>query len=221
MNQLKLTILGVLAFTAAASDALAFGPPGPPPGFPMGGGLPAPPMGGSLPAPPMSAGLPNLPTGGLPSFPTGGGSLLSGAPTPPNGSGPGNVAPGPAVDLASGNAFSGPLNSGNLAINGGPVNSGNLTGNYGTFNNANVNVLRDAGGYSGRGSFGGAYDRGNYGRGAYFWGGYAAASGAAAASSDRMTNNNYYTYPSYCRTYWDPYNRRYYTSSGECTYGTQ
>jgi hypothetical protein len=43
MKHLKLTFVGLLAPTAAAPDAFAFGPPGPPP---MGGGLPAPPMGG-------------------------------------------------------------------------------------------------------------------------------------------------------------------------------
>ena len=43
MKHLKLTFVGLLALTAAAPDAFAFGPPGP---TPMGGGLPAPPMGG-------------------------------------------------------------------------------------------------------------------------------------------------------------------------------
>ena len=48
MKHLKLTFVGLLAVAAAAPDAFAFGPPGPPP---IGGGLPAPPMGGGLPAP--------------------------------------------------------------------------------------------------------------------------------------------------------------------------
>jgi hypothetical protein len=44
MKHLKLTFVGLLALTSAASDAFAFGPPGPPMGGPpMGGGLP---MGG-------------------------------------------------------------------------------------------------------------------------------------------------------------------------------
>ena len=43
MKHLKLTFVGLLALPAAAPDAFAFGPPGPPP---MGGGLPALPMGG-------------------------------------------------------------------------------------------------------------------------------------------------------------------------------
>ena len=42
MKHLKLTVLGLLALTTAASDAFAFGPPGPPPHLPMGGGLPRP-----------------------------------------------------------------------------------------------------------------------------------------------------------------------------------
>ena len=47
MKHLKSTFVGVLALTAAASDAFAQG-------------LPPPPMGGSLPAPPMGGGLPGL-----------------------------------------------------------------------------------------------------------------------------------------------------------------
>ena len=43
MKHLKLTFVGRLALTAAAPDAFAFDPPGPPP---MGGGVPTPPMGG-------------------------------------------------------------------------------------------------------------------------------------------------------------------------------
>ena len=43
MKHLKLTFVGLLALTAAAPDAFAFGPPGPPR---CGGSLPAPPMGG-------------------------------------------------------------------------------------------------------------------------------------------------------------------------------
>ena len=43
MKHLKLTFVGLLALTAAASDAFAQGPPGPPPGGPPMGG---PPMGG-------------------------------------------------------------------------------------------------------------------------------------------------------------------------------
>jgi hypothetical protein len=45
MKHLKLTVVGLLALTTAASDAFAFGPPGPP----MGGGLPHLPMGGGGP----------------------------------------------------------------------------------------------------------------------------------------------------------------------------
>jgi hypothetical protein len=41
MKHLKLTFVGLLALTAAAPDAFAFGPPPP-----TGGGLPAPPRGG-------------------------------------------------------------------------------------------------------------------------------------------------------------------------------
>jgi hypothetical protein len=47
MEHLKLTFVGRLALTAAASHAFAQGPPPPP----IGGGLTAPPMGGGLPGP--------------------------------------------------------------------------------------------------------------------------------------------------------------------------
>ena len=90
MKHLKLTFVGLLALTSAASDAFAFGPPGPPIGGPpMGGGLPRPPMGGGLPAPPMGGGVPR---------PSLGGKI---------------VAPGPAGNL-SGNVAAGPSNSGNV-----------------------------------------------------------------------------------------------------------
>ena len=55
MKHLKLTFVGLLALTAAASDAFAFGPPGPAAGRPADGW---PPMGG---LPPMGGGLPELP----------------------------------------------------------------------------------------------------------------------------------------------------------------
>ena len=73
MNHLKSTFVGLLALTAASSDAFAFGPPGPPPGGPpMGGGLPGLPMGGGLAGFP-GGGPPGLPGGGLPGLPGGGG----------------------------------------------------------------------------------------------------------------------------------------------------
>jgi hypothetical protein len=56
MKHLKLTVVGLLALASAASDAFAFGPPGPPMGGP-----PHLPMGG---APPFGGGLPRLPMGG-------------------------------------------------------------------------------------------------------------------------------------------------------------
>ena len=62
MKYLKSTFVGLLALTAASSNAFAFGPPGPPAGGPPAGG---PPMGG----PPMGGGLPG---GGPPGFPGGG-----------------------------------------------------------------------------------------------------------------------------------------------------
>jgi hypothetical protein len=61
MKHLKLTVVGLLALTTAASGAFAFGPP---PHPPMGGGLPRFPMGGGLPHLPMGGGLPHLPMGG-------------------------------------------------------------------------------------------------------------------------------------------------------------
>src|ERR1700730_4731383 len=78
MRHLKLTVVGLLALTAAAPDAFAFGPPGPPPGGPPMGG---PPMGGGgrgLPGGgPVAGGVPGLPgggpmAGGLPGLPGGG-----------------------------------------------------------------------------------------------------------------------------------------------------
>jgi hypothetical protein len=109
MKHVKSTFVGLLVLTAAASDAFAFGPPGPPPGGPPMGG---PPMGGGLPGggppglpggglaglpgggPPglPGGGLPGLPGGGLPSLPGGGLPGLPGGgspPSPPVGGGPG------------------------------------------------------------------------------------------------------------------------------------
>ena len=59
MKHLKLTVVGLVALTAAAPSAFAFGPPGGPPmrgppGFP-GGGLPGLPGGGSPQNPPWAA----------------------------------------------------------------------------------------------------------------------------------------------------------------------
>ena len=59
MEHRKLTFVGRLALTAAASDAFAQGPPVPR----IGRGLTAPPMGGGLPGLPMGGG----PDGGAPS----------------------------------------------------------------------------------------------------------------------------------------------------------
>src|ERR1700719_4345284 len=94
MKHLKLTFVGLLALTVAASDAFAQGPPGPPPdgppmggppmgGPPMSGGPPAPPMVGGLPALPMGGGLPGLPPN-LPRAPRPAGNLsgTSRGPTP-------------------------------------------------------------------------------------------------------------------------------------------
>ena len=70
MKHLKLTFVGLLAITSAASDAFAFGPPPPPPmGGPPMGGMPmgGMPMGG----PPMAGGLPRPPIGGAQAPPMG------------------------------------------------------------------------------------------------------------------------------------------------------
>ena len=58
MKHLQLTFAGLLALTAATSDAFTFGLPGPPMGGPPMGG---PPMGGGLPRPPMGGGFGGAP----------------------------------------------------------------------------------------------------------------------------------------------------------------
>jgi hypothetical protein len=69
---------------------------------------------------------------------------------------------------------------------------------------------------------GGYYGDGYYGNGRY-WGTYAAgaatgtAVGAAAASNNRSSTTNYYNASPYYYTCWDAYNRRYYSSSVQCS----
>ena len=148
MKHLKLTFVGLLALTAAASDAFAQGPPGPPPGVPPMGGPPigGPPIGGGLPAPPMGGGLPALPMGGgLPGLPMAGGPPHLPAAPGPAGNLSGNIAaPDPAGNIAAGPAGTA---SGNIAA--GPLNSGNGNAARNTLNFGNVNVDRGGGGYSG------------------------------------------------------------------------
>jgi hypothetical protein len=184
-----------------------------PPGLPMGG-PPGLPVGGP----------PGLPMGGPPGLPMGGG-----LPAPPMASGGsvGNiVAPGPAGNVAArgpagnflGNIAAGPAGNASGNIAAGPLNSGNENAARNTLNYGNVNAY-------GSGRYArGAYGRGYYGDGYYgnrsYWGAYAAgaATGAAAgsAAASNKTSNYYYSTPSYY-TCWDAYNRRYYTSSVQCS----
>jgi hypothetical protein len=199
MKHAKLTLIGLLASTAAISDAFAFGPPLPPIGGPPMGGPPHPPIGGGMPATPFGGGPPHPPMGGGPAF---SGNVFEG-PRGPAGNFSGNLAArGP-----TGNA----VNSGNTVNLGAGryYGNGDRSGNYG----------RGYGYYSGGY---GSYRNGSYGERRY-WGAYAAgvATGAAegeAASSDNSSKSYYYyTPPYYYYTCWDASTGSYYSSAVQCS----
>ena len=221
---------------------------GPPMGGPPMGGPPmsGPPMGGpSMSGPPtggLRTGPPSLPGGGAPGNPSMSGrptDLPSGGPFGGGSAVPGNRGPdgGPAAsgNVPARNAALGP-NPGNLTsgtaagraagarnmdpgnISRGVSNNiGDFSGNRAAYNNhsANVNVYA-------RGSYGGSSYYGDYwsyyGRGAYYWGAFAAgaATGAAAASSSQSNTYYYYYSPYYYRTCWDSDRWQYYSSTSEC-----
>lgn len=145
-----------------------------------------------------------------------GGTAASGNVHAPNaalGANPGNIASGNATGPAAGARNMDPGNMPRGASN----NIGNFSGNRAAYKNdsANVNVYA-RGSYGGSGYYGEYWSY--YGRGAYYWGAFAAgaATGAAAASSSQSNSYYYYYSPYYYRTCWDSYNWRYYSSTSEC-----